>query len=187
MNYQNIYDRLINKAKVRVCSFHTENHHIIPKCIGGNDNDENLVKLTPEEHYVAHQLLAKIHKDNPKLIYAAAMMMSNRPNNKIYGWIKRKQAIAYSKQYTGRKSGYMWITNGTDSKIVKNTTPIPENWFLGRIGRKQSENSKAKISKSVKGKYLNMKWITNGISNTRIHKTKEIPPGWYLGRGSYKK
>ena len=27
--------------------------------MGGTDDEENLVELTPEEHYVAHQLLVK--------------------------------------------------------------------------------------------------------------------------------
>lgn len=62
MNYSRHYLLLISKAKNRtVVSSYTELHHIIPRCIGGSDDPENLVKLTAREHYIAHLLLAKIH------------------------------------------------------------------------------------------------------------------------------
>jgi hypothetical protein len=34
-----------------------ELHHILPKCMGGNNNKTNLVRLTLREHYVCHLLL----------------------------------------------------------------------------------------------------------------------------------
>lgn len=51
-----------------------EGHHIIPKCLGGKGNsdkrDLNIIRLTPQEHYIAHKLLAIEHPDNEKLLYA---------------------------------------------------------------------------------------------------------------------
>ncbi len=94
MNYSKIYNRLIESAQTRfgpVASY-TEVHHIVPRCIGGDDNASNLVVLTPEEHYVAHLLLMKMHPDNAKLVYAAFMMtVGKHRNNKLYGWLKRKR------------------------------------------------------------------------------------------------
>lgn len=93
MNYTLIYEKLINRAKTRILSSYTESHHIIPKCMNGTDDKENLVNLTPEEHYVAHQLLVKIHPNNTKLIYAANMMSVSTKyvirNNKSFGWIRK--------------------------------------------------------------------------------------------------
>lgn len=94
MNYQKHYDALINRAKNRLLEDYCETHHIIPRCMGGTDDPTNLVDLTAEEHYVAHQLLIKIYPNNSKLVFAAtAMVMSSDTtirNNKLYGWIKRK-------------------------------------------------------------------------------------------------
>lgn len=95
MNYKLIYDKLIEKAKTRLLlNEYVESHHIIPKCIGGTNNTENLVDLKPEEHYVCHQLLVKIYPNNRSLLYAATMMCSKSPsnkrNNKLYGWLRRK-------------------------------------------------------------------------------------------------
>lgn len=96
MNYQAIYDRIVARGKERLIEGYKERHHIIPRCMGGSDEPDNLVDLTPEEHYVCHQLLVKIHPDIGKLVYAAMMMscysphQQSRYNNKRYGWLKRK-------------------------------------------------------------------------------------------------
>ena len=93
MNYSKHYTLLINRAQVRILHDYTEKHHIIPKCMGGNNKKENIVSLTPEEHYVAHQLLIKIYPENHSLKKAALMMCvksgNQKRNNKAYGWIKR--------------------------------------------------------------------------------------------------
>lgn len=94
MNYKNIYECLISRGKDRNINQCFERHHIIPKCMGGNNKKENIVRLTPEEHYVVHQLLIKIYPDQSKLVFAAHMMTVCSPtqirNNKEYGWIRRR-------------------------------------------------------------------------------------------------
>ena len=118
MNYTKHYNRLIERAKNRRLDEYKERHHIIPRCIGGGDNKENIVELTPEEHYVAHQLLLKMYPNKPGLIYAAMMMTvkSNNQtrNNKLYGWLKRKYANTCSKNQQGKGNtqyGTCWVSN----------------------------------------------------------------------------
>lgn len=92
MDYYKIYQNLVAKGKDRFPApeIYYEKHHIIPRCMGGTDEETNLVLLTPEEHYLAHQLLVRIYPDQEKLTYAAFMMtVGNKRNNKLYGWIKR--------------------------------------------------------------------------------------------------
>jgi hypothetical protein len=93
MNYAKIYDALITRAKSRVLLGYRERHHIVPRCMGGTDDKENLVDLTAEEHFVAHQLLVKIYPGVSGLVFAVQMMTvdrtGNRCNNKMYGWLKR--------------------------------------------------------------------------------------------------
>lgn len=105
MNYQKHYNLLIERAKMRILEGYGEKHHILPRCIGGDDSEDNLVLLTAEEHYVAHQLLVKIYPNEPKLVYAAKMMTINRhgyrTNNKLYGWLRKKFATARSEAMTG--------------------------------------------------------------------------------------
>jgi len=81
VNYQKHYDKLINRAKWRKLEGYGEKHHIVPKCLGGGEQASNKVKLTAEEHYVAHQLLVKIYPKITKLAYAL-VFMSGENNNK---------------------------------------------------------------------------------------------------------
>ena len=61
MNYLNHYNLLIERARTRITTGYKEAHHIIPRCLGGNNDPSNLVDLTAREHYIAHIFLAKIH------------------------------------------------------------------------------------------------------------------------------
>lgn len=59
--YTKYYNQLIQHRKENVISEgYYENHHIIPKSLGGTDDKSNLVKLTAREHYIAHKLLTKM-------------------------------------------------------------------------------------------------------------------------------
>jgi len=92
MNYVEIYKKLIDKCKSsQYDGQYTETHHIIPKCIGGTNDSENLVVMSAREHFVAHQLLYKIYKDK-KLLYAINMMTlhnsQNRNTNRLYSWLR---------------------------------------------------------------------------------------------------
>lgn len=94
MNYQKIYDSIVERGKNRVLEGYKEKHHIVPRCMGGTDDAENLVTLTPEEHYLCHLLLVKIHPNNIRLVKAAMFMVSSNEhqqrNNKVYGWLRRQ-------------------------------------------------------------------------------------------------
>jgi len=98
---------LIHRARNRELVGYTERHHIVPRCIGGNNAVENIVKLTAEEHYVAHQLLVKMYPFHIGLKWAA-MHLTGRPRNnswrgnKLYGWIRRQVSDAVRIKATGR-------------------------------------------------------------------------------------
>lgn len=98
MDYGAHYRRLIQRARNRVLDGYVERHHVLPKCMGGTDAIDNLVQLTPEEHYVAHQLLCKMHPAEKGLAIAVqAMTASNngsRSANKLFGWIRKRYAEA---------------------------------------------------------------------------------------------
>lgn len=142
MDYQKIYNNLMTKRKnVILENQYCEHHHIIPKCLGGDDRDTNLVKLTPEEHYLAHQLLVKIYPKHKGLKYALYMMTiapnGRRNNNKLYGWIKRD-----------------YIKNRPKSKGAAGKKHSPERiekLRQRRLGTHHSEEVKAKISKTKTG------------------------------------
>lgn len=66
MNHQKIYEAIIQKAKyenrVKLSKnqegyVYYEKHHILPRCLNGSNDKENLVLLTAREHYICHKLL----------------------------------------------------------------------------------------------------------------------------------
>lgn len=116
MNYIRIYNDLVERGQLRQVNKnrkilkeelgYVERHHIIPRCLNGGDNKENLVYLTAEEHFIAHQLLIKIHPEIYDLVHAVAIMCvdgqnGERVNNKMFGWIKKKNIEACSKRSAG--------------------------------------------------------------------------------------
>ncbi len=149
MDYELHYSTLIERGQARLLEGYSENHHIIPRCIGGSDDPENLVRLTPEEHYVAHQLLVKMNPGNEKLVYAAVMMGNTRHTNKTYGWLKRK---------VSKKGLRGWYTDGTEQTFVIHKD-APEGWARGRTpGRKYTNLTERQIAKNCGfRKYLGKK------------------------------
>ena len=157
MNYDRHYNLLIERAKTRNLSEHYEIHHIIPRCIGGSDAENNLVKLTYEEHYLAHQLLVKIYPNNNSLVYAAVMMTVNRPSNKVYGWLKRLYHTV-CKERIGNKNpsyGRSWYH---DPDTLKNgkflLENVPQGWIKGRVPKKEKEETKCKVCNQLTGGYM---------------------------------
>ena len=47
-----------------------ERHHVIPKCLGGTNDKNNLIDLYAKEHYIAHKLLALENPSNNGLQFA---------------------------------------------------------------------------------------------------------------------
>lgn len=150
MNYLKIHNSIIEKARNRTLKGYSEKHHIIPKCLGGSNSKENLVRLTPEEHYVVHQLLVKIYPNNRKLIYAVKQMTvkckNNKRNNKLYGWIRREFAKEVSKRMIGRNNP-MYGKTGKEHPMYGKTGKLSPFF-----GRPRAISAKNKISKSLSGK-----------------------------------
>lgn len=61
MNYQAIYNSLCLRGQTPRSLDYSERHHIIPRHVGGTDDQSNLTSLTYKEHRLAHVLLYRIH------------------------------------------------------------------------------------------------------------------------------
>ena len=100
MNYQKIYDAIIAKARSEetIPGNYYERHHILPKCIGGGNEPENLVTLSARSHYIVHQLLVKIYPEVHGLAFATRIMTINsngqHVNNRMYEWLRTRLSLA---------------------------------------------------------------------------------------------
>jgi hypothetical protein len=140
MNYQRIYTKLIERSKTRTLDGYSEKHHILPRCLGGTNEWDNIAILTPEEHFLAHQLLVKLHPGNKRLLFAAQMMTIHstqcRVNNKMFGWMRRQLSASMSGDNN---------PNRLDPTIQKKAA-------LKRKGQKRTEETKARMSVAQKGR-----------------------------------
>ncbi len=59
-------------------SVYMENHHIVPRCLGGVDDQSNMVFLPPKAHLVCHWLLTKMSDDH-RIKFAAFRMAHINP------------------------------------------------------------------------------------------------------------
>lgn len=114
MDYQKIYNALIERARYRDIIGYSEKHHINPDFMyihrkrngplghlsGNPDDSSNIVRLYPREHFVAHLLLAEIYK-NTRYGYPAqsslmffAKVVSKHPRQQNYKMTSREYALA---------------------------------------------------------------------------------------------
>ena len=63
MTYNEFIQDILNTRGRFNIDGYKERHHIIPECLGGETNKENLIDLTAQEHYEAHKLLAEENPD----------------------------------------------------------------------------------------------------------------------------
>lgn len=127
MKYAQIYDRLIARAQARIIDGYVEKHHITPRCMGGTDESSNIAILTAREHFIAHQLLVKIHPDHPGLVKAVNMMCTVsgthvRVNNRRYEWLRIRLAEVMSRSQSSEGNsqyGKMWIRHLEQQQVMK--------------------------------------------------------------------
>ncbi len=152
MNYKKIYNNIINRAKTRVADSDTyyERHHIVPRCLNGTDDKENLVLLTGSEHRTAHLCLVKMYPDHHGLVKAAMMMdvcaskTHKRSKSKQYSWLKKLHQEVISVSQTGENNsqfGTLWIFNiesREERKVSKTEVAeyIAQGWVKGRVNSK---------------------------------------------------
>ncbi|ANT40602.1 homing endonuclease [Klebsiella phage vB_KpnM_KpV477] len=185
MKYNEIYDSLIKRGLERGLNkkkldYHTEKHHIIPKCMGGVNNNSNYVLLTPREHFVAHQLLVKIYKDTKyfyKLVRALnAMSMFNdkysRPNAKEYEWVRTLCYNANKLTNAGRKHKPETLRLFSEQRTGANNPMYGRKGELSpSFGKKRSKESNDKI-------WLNRNRNISQKAKYNISKGKRTSPIW---------
>lgn len=154
--YYRTYRAIIENALHRTLTGYYETHHIIPRSLGGTDNNENLIRLTAREHFICHLLLPKFTEgpDRYKMLHAF-IMMSGRSvyKSRAYDMHRREYSALMRKRMSGDKN-HMF---GVDRSGVKNTF----------YGKQHSDETKLKISTAKKGTSYG-----KGIPKSEEHKKK---------------
>jgi hypothetical protein len=174
MDYKKIHDKIIERAKTRKLEGYVEKHHIIPKCMNGTNEPNNLVKLTAREHFLIHWLLHEMYPDNTDLKYAFWSMCRNsgnqkryKPSSRIYEYAKHQMLEVWVKftpsdnQINSVKEsllGTKWYhkPDGRNLRVFPDDPRISdEGWLPGRFGGKSiSDKANKDKEKKYEGKKL---------------------------------
>lgn len=130
MTYKEFIDNILETRGRFSCGdeYH-EKHHIVPRCMGGGNEEENLIDLYAREHFEAHRLLALENPDDYGLIYAWFRMSFGKNQDRI-------THIVTAEEYEEARTKVAQLTS------------------LRFKGRKVSEETKIKMSQSQKGRPL---------------------------------
>lgn len=175
MNYKAHYDHLIERALSRTVddSIYVERHHIVPTCLGGTDDADNIVPLFADEHLIAHLLLVKIYDSNRKLLYAARHLTNIRDKkrgskNKTYRYLKEKLAeVGHSEETKAKISAKM------KGRIM--TEEHKKKIGAAHKGKPKTEASKEKMSRAATERGFFAKTnsqMKRGIILSQEHKEK---------------
>lgn len=120
--YTTWYYNIINRAKQRISlDGYKENHHIIPRSLGGSDSKDNLVSLTAREHFICHLLLTKMlgSISNEKLVYAAWLMANQENNQQTRYKVNSRIYQMLRQQFANRHSKLMSESNPMHDPLVR--------------------------------------------------------------------
>ena len=171
--YSKCYYNIISNAKSRTSPVNKERHHILPKSLGGSNTIDNLVDLTPREHYVCHLLLTKFTINNfKKKMFYALHRLTNKSgtkikSSKIYEYLRINHSLIVSEKFKGKtifelygKTHLHEISNYQKQRIAKSNSE-----------RIWSEESKLKLSNSQKQRKIDRPESFNpGVPKTDEHR-----------------
>ncbi len=102
---------------------YSEEHHIIPRCMGGLNDRDNLIDLFAEEHFIAHKLLAFENPDNDELQRAFSAMAHVRREGRKYN--VSEEDYAYIRFQNSQRLKQQW----NDSEYRENmSNMMTELW-----------------------------------------------------------
>ncbi|EGJ6623143.1 HNH endonuclease [Salmonella enterica] len=157
MDHNKIYNLIIANAKGRPKAVGLETHHIIPRCVGGTNDESNLVNLTRREHFVCHRLLAR----NGGKLELSFRMIRNRTrsgNSREYD-IARLNVTNVHRQYK----------HSEETKIKMS-------------GWNHTEDAKRRISDKTNNRGKNPWEVTNANTNMWLY-AGEAYEHWLTGKG----
>lgn len=160
--YEEFIDNILNTRGRFSCGeeYH-ERHHILPRCMGGSDDDDNLIDLFAREHFIAHKLLAKENPDNNSLIYAwhcmAVMHSYNQDRYELTPEEYEEHRIAFSKtiseSYSGMGNPFYGRSHSEDVRNVLSAKLSGENNPM--YGKHCSDEVREKLSELAKDRFKN--------------------------------
>ena len=182
--YKKWYDNIIENARKKPHTGYVEKHHIIPRCMGGTNDKENLVRLTAREHFVCHWLLTKCVENTfykKKMLNAIGKFVQcNRLQERN---LTSRQYEVARKAISKANMNRVYTEETRKKMSEKNLGRTP--WNKGKKGlQKYSNESKEKLKKLYTGKSFEERYGKENGENIKkkIAETKTGKPSGMLGK-----
>ena len=163
---------------------YTESHHIIPRCLGGSNEKDNLVRIPARVHFLLHWMLYKIYK-TPSLAHAWNIMTATGKYT--------SQSFAYARLAHSQAMSNRIVSPVTRAKIsLLHTGKIysietKEKIGAAHKGKSISNYQKEKISSCFKVKPLSDEHKNKIRSALKLRSPIECPHCGKIGGGNMKR
>jgi len=149
MDYLKVYNQIVDRAKNRdLINQYVEKHHIIPRCMGGSDEKQNIASLTAREHYICHWLLTRIYPANTKLGYAFWAMSNQKSQYQQDRYTPSSRAYLEAKEHCSK------LSSQERTGVKKWSEEAKANMSLSRQGVLKTDTHKANIREYAKNRTL---------------------------------
>ena len=166
MDYARVYREFIADRKRREGALvgYTERHHILPRRLGGGDEPSNLIRLTPEDHYFAHLLLAKIHGGNMWAAVHAMCHLANKGTRRHRSRLHARMQFGHVRR--GLAEYYRSVLSGPDGKIAD-----PRAHRLKHFDGREAIGNRFELSRAT--------GVTRHQISAVLRGAKKSAHGWY--------
>lgn len=157
LTYTHRYNKTIRWFKTHELppGLKTEKHHIVPRCLGGSEEESNIVYLPVRWHYVVHCWLPEMYDEqgnkqaSEKMLFAWNRMQNYRRGHRSALMHIKEDSMLYS------------VLREKHSKAV------------GKVTRKPGK---------LNHRYGRHWWHDPTTGDSKSLYDKEVPPGWEKGR-----
>jgi hypothetical protein len=154
--YKTIYNNICERGQLLKEKYGPKSgihkHHIIPKHMNGNDNEDNFTYLSVREHKIAHFLLWKIY-GNPNDLRAMRMLGANltpRQRQIIGEWCRDNKIGYHNTKWNNHRHEWIEKALQTQKKSYEETGNKDSFYYWstpeGRKERARMGNKKAILS-----------------------------------------
>ena len=199
---------IVSRAQTRTLAenTYTERHHVVPRCLGGSNDPENIAVLTAREHFICHRLLVNMTtgKAASKMALAVLAMCRTSGNQqraavRAHTYARIREAV--SRAATGAGNPNYGKTHSAETRKLMSAGVLATRAQNGPI--QLDTKAREKIAASKRGKprpkwiidkmtaasqllprdhNKGRTWYNNGV---RSFLAKESPPGCVPGRLPY--
>jgi hypothetical protein len=164
------YMKIIDHYKIIGCGdLFSEKHHITPRCLGGTNEPENILRLPARAHIICHYLLHKAYPQNRALAKAFAMMAVEKK-----GQDRKLSSRMYEQSKLARSNALKGIPRPEWVKEKLRKPKSNKSKYFGNTNAKSLKGFKHKprTEEHTKNQVAARRWYDEGRTKEARHRAE---------------